>query len=84
MNVTQKEKNMWEKGKKVGFKEGYDKAMSQLADMTEECKGIGRKEVVELLLANADYECEDEDGDTCITFWFKPEVWEKQLKEWNV
>ena len=31
----------------ISFKVGYDKAMAQLADMTEECKQLGRKEVVE-------------------------------------
>lgn len=32
---------------KISFKAGYDKALAQLADMTEECKQIGRNEVVE-------------------------------------
>ena len=30
-----------------GYKAGYDKALAQLADMTEECKQMGRREVVE-------------------------------------
>lgn len=33
----------------VSFKAGYDKALTQLADMTEECKQMGRKEVVEFV-----------------------------------
>ena len=33
----------------ISYKVGYDKALTQLADMTEECKQMGRKEVVEWL-----------------------------------
>lgn len=33
----------------ISFKAGYDKALAQLAGMTEECKQMGRKEVVEWL-----------------------------------
>ena len=31
------------------YEVGYHKAMAQLADMTEECKSLGRKEVVEVV-----------------------------------
>lgn len=33
----------------ISFKAGYDEALTQLAEMTEECKQMGRKEVVEWL-----------------------------------
>ena len=42
---------VWEEGhqagEKQGYEKGYNKALAQLADMTEECKQMGRKEVVE-------------------------------------
>lgn len=36
----------------ISFKAGYDEALGQLAGMSEECKQMGRKEVVEWLEAN--------------------------------
>ena len=73
----------WDIAYKAGYKQ-REKDPLDKEDRCEMCIIQGRKEVVELLLANADYECEDEDGDTCITFWFKPKVWKKQLEEWGI
>ncbi len=52
--------------------------------LKEQRKQEGRKEVVELLMTTVDYECEDEDGSPCISFWFAPEKWQAKLKEWGI
>ncbi len=44
----------------------------------------GIKEVVDLLMATVDYECEDENGSPTISFWFVPEEWQAKLKEWGI
>ena len=67
----------------------YNKAMAQLAEMTEECKRLGRKEVVELdkLIAdhimtvpygNKDYHIES----WRIKNWLKKR--QAKLKEWKL
>jgi len=42
-------KEVIDTAKKKSYKAGYDKALAQLAAMTEECKQMGRREVVEWL-----------------------------------
>ena len=57
------------------YEKGYNKAMAQLADMTEECKQMGRKEVVEWLQLHPYYKR---------MFGESPFEWQAKLKEWGV
>lgn len=53
----------------ISFKVGYDKALAQLADMTEECKRIGRREVVDWTAREFGVDWSEE---------------QEQLKEWGI
>ena len=53
----------------ISFKAGYNKALAQLADMTEECKQMGRKEVVEWTAREFGIDWSEE---------------KKQLQEWGI
>ena len=59
-------------------KKAYDKAMAQLADMTEECKRIGRKEVVEWIQKNGKEEWWG------IAIYDRDGKWQSKLKGWNL
>ena len=67
------------------YEKGYNKAMAQLADMTEECKQMGRQEVVEWVEENGD-EDELECADTMPLKVFAVELsrWQAQVKEWGI
>ena len=62
----------------VSFKAGYDKALAQLAEMTEECKQIGRREVVKWINQNHHY------PRTKGGYYFETEIWQAQLKVWGI
>ena len=57
----------------VSFKTGYDKAMAQLANMTEECKQMGRREVVEWVETGFSETLED-----------IKKRWTEKKKEWGI
>lgn len=61
------------KARGEGYSVGYNKALAQLAGMTEECKQMGRKEVVEFI-------------ERCIRiyFWDDVNLWQAQKKEWGI
>ena len=62
------------------YKAGYDKAMAQLAEMTEECKQLGRREVVEWLGGWYDV-----DGYSLVERLIIPWAqWQAKLKEWGI
>ena len=62
------------------FKAGYDKALAQLAGMTEECKQMGRKEVVEWIKYFLNIpEIKDTYADKII----RPQL-KSKLKEWGL
>ena len=68
------------KEREISFKVGYDKALGQLAGMTEECKQMGRKEVVEWVEYYLDMpEIKDTYADKII----RPQL-KSKLKEWGV
>jgi len=69
----------------VSFKAGYDKALAQLAEMTEECKQMGRREVVEWVESDG-YEVNQiacSLGDIPV-FLVHKERWQAQKKEWGI
>lgn len=57
----------------LSYKVGYDKALAQLAEMTEECKQMGRREVVEFIEKRCAGSTKAYD-----------EEWIKQLGEWGI
>ena len=71
----------------ISFKAGYDKALAQLADMTEECKQMGRRDVVELDKDIMQHILQDGKGDWSIDSWrLKAFLKRRQakLKEWGI
>jgi len=67
------------KGEEQGYKAGYDKALAQLAEMTEECKQMGRREVMEQLAHTKVYFIQTEE--TRYIWWLTDEA---KLKEWGI
>jgi len=67
----------------TSFKAGYNKSLAQLVNMTEECKQIGRKEVVEWVEENYGWLSGKWLGkDMTLSLAF--DRWEAQLKEWGI
>ncbi len=67
---------------KAGDKVGYDRAMAQLADMTEECKQMGRSEVVEWLRDNPMF-IQNKLLGIKVPIATSPE-WQAKLKSWGL
>jgi len=68
----------------ISFKAGYNKALAQLANMTEECKQMGRKEVVDWMNDNC-LGCRS--NTTCNTdeyLGFHKGEGQAKLKEWGI
>ncbi len=65
---------------KIMYEAGYDKALVQLADMTEECKQTGRQEVVKWIRDNARHHFMLGKGTEAID----SEEWQAQLKKWGI
>ena len=75
------------------YEKGYNKAMAQLADMTEECKQMGRQEVVESI---GDYFSEliriadilkDHNWSTALVIDSLLNInrgWQAKLKKWGI
>ena len=70
----------------ISFKAGREEERKGGTNAIAFLEGVqeGRKDVVDCLMETADSECENEDGETCITFWFTPEEWKDKLKEWEL
>ena len=70
---------------KMIFKAGYDKALAQLADMTEECKQMGRREVAKWITKKVRAQkSPSEMGEAWVdgyVVWLSPVDMDK-LKEW--
>jgi len=67
----------------ISFRAGYNKSLAQLVNMTEECKQIGRKEVVEWVEENYGWLSGKWLGkDMTLSLAF--DRWEAQLKEWGI
>ena len=67
----------------MAFQAGYDKALVQLADMTEECKQMGRQEVVDavnkLLIPTS-----KPTPQPTPNFYLRETEWQAQLKKWRI
>ena len=72
------------------YEKGYNKAMAQLADMTEECKQMGRQEVVEWVEAQEDTPTYSVCEGTNLKIPEPPakiiytKAWQAQLQEWGI
>ena len=68
-------------GERAGYKTGYDKALAQLAGIIEECKQMGRKEVLDSI-GLCVYVWHDEENK--VHLCIDQESWQTKLKEWGI
>ena len=67
----------------ISFKAGYDKALAQLANMAEECKQMGRKEVVEWM-RDKRFAPSPLTAPDCYYYRFGGSELQAKLKEWGI
>jgi len=79
-NLTEEVYDALEAQAEISFKVGYDKALAQLAEMTEECKQMGRREVVEWIAPKITSHTL---GDGLILD-IHPIEWQAQKREWGI
>ena len=72
------------KSQKEIYEAGYNKAMAQLAGMTEECKQMGRREVADRLTKDFEYCDSAGDNFTGIGYFISEGDWESLKKEWEL